>query len=146
MKKILILLLSLGAFLYAGPKLTYETQTLLKNAKLQVPSFSAEKTLSLLKEGNIILIDVREAAEWDKGVIKTDKLVKLQRGWLEIQYPKLILEKYSQQDTFVVYCGIEPRSILAASRLKELGFRNVAYLKGGMKNWTKSKLPITKNN
>ena len=96
MKK-LLLVLSLSAFLFAGVKITHETQVLLNAAKLSVPSLSAEKTLSLLAQGKIILIDVREADEWQKSVIKTDKLIKLQRGWLEVKYPKLILEKYSKK-------------------------------------------------
>lgn len=146
MKYILILLLSLSTFLFAEVNITYETQSLLDDAKLNVPSLSAKKALSLLHEGKIIFIDVREADEWKRGMIKTDKLIKLQRGWLEVKYPKLILEKYSKKDTFIVYCGIEPRSILAASRLKELGFTNVAYLKGGIKNWAKNKYPLVKYN
>jgi len=40
-----------------------------------------------------------------------------------------------KDDSFVVYCTIEPRVILATKRLKNLGFTNVKYLKGGLKTW-----------
>ena len=80
----------------------------------------------------------------EKGVIKTDKLVKVSRGFLEVKYPKLILKKYSKDDHFIVYCALEPRSIFAANRLKQLGFKNVTYLKKGFKNWVKSNYPVAK--
>lgn len=141
----MILMLSiLMGILYAGPTLSPEVKVLINTAKLQVPAMTAEETISLLKNGNTILIDVRDPHEWKNGVIKTDKLVKISRGFLEVKYPGLILKKYTKEDTFIVYCALEPRSILAASRLKELGFKNVAYLQGGMKNWTKKAYPTQK--
>ena len=40
-----------------------------------------------------------------------------------------------KDDKIVVYCGVEPRAILASKTLKDLGFTNVSYLKGGYFNW-----------
>ena len=142
MKKILFLLTVLFNIAQASPTISPELKHILTESKLIVPSMSAEETLVLMKNKNVILIDVRETEEWAKGVIKTPQLIKIQRGWLEIKYPKLILKQYSKNDTFIVYCGIEPRSILAAHRLKDLGFSNVAYLKGGIKNWKKQNYPL----
>ena len=53
-----------------------------------------------------------------------------------MKYPELILNQYTHEYIFIVYYSLEPRAVLAASRLKELGFKNVAYLQGGIKNWT----------
>jgi rhodanese-related sulfurtransferase len=127
MKKILLMTLAVSTILYAGPTLTPEV-----------------KALALIKKGSVILLDIRDPDEWENGVIKADKLVKISRGFLEVKYPKLILNNYKKEDAYIVYCAIEPRSILAASRLKELGFTNVTYLKGGYKNWTAQKYPTTK--
>lgn len=144
MKKLVFLLVLAASLVQAKPMLTPEVKTMLKEAKQTASSINAENVLSLVSEGKVVLIDVRTADEWAKGVIKSEDLVKISRGFLEVKYPKLILEKYNKNDNFVVYCGIEPRSILAARTLKQLGFKNVAYLKGGFKNWKKSGLPIVK--
>lgn len=137
MKKIIVLLFSVS-MLFAGPTLTVEVKALLKNAKANVEGVSAKELKNLIKKDAVILIDVRDPDEWKKGTIDAKYLVKISRGFLEVKYPKLILEKYNKKDPFVVYCALEPRSVLAASRLKELGFKNVKYLKGGLKEYNKN--------
>lgn len=143
-KIILGLFLVFGTYVYAKPKLTPEVKTLLKEAKSNVSGVTADETKQMIKKGDVVLIDVRNPNEWKKGVIKAKNLVKISRGFMEIKYPKLILKKYSKNDHFVVYCGIVPRAILAANRLKELGFTNVTYLKGGIQNWEKLGYDVSK--
>lgn len=137
MKKIILSTLLVGLSLYAGPTLTPEVKDLLKSAKENVSNVNAADLSSMIEKESVVLIDVRDPNEWEKGAIETKQLVQISRGFLEVKYPKLILKKYNKDDNFVVYCAIEPRSVLAASRLKELGFTNVSYLKGGLKNWSK---------
>lgn len=139
MKKILALVVFSVSMLFAGPNLTTEVKALLKIAKANVEGISAEEVKQLIQKDSVILIDVRDPDEWEKGTIEAKHLVKISRGFLEVKYPKLILEQYTKKDPFVVYCALEPRSILAASRLKELGFENVKYLEGGLKNWNSKK-------
>lgn len=148
MKKIallIIVLLCTSASLSASkPKLTDETKSLLKDAKAQTKSISHKELKLRLKEGKVILLDVRDPDEWKKGSINYDKQVQISRGFLEIKYPKLILQKYSKEDTFILYCALEPRSVLAAKTLQELGFKHVLYLEGGVKRLIKNsgcKLP-----
>ena len=122
--------------LYANePMLSDETKALLKEAKSQVEAIDPQTLKTMMKEEKIVLLDVRDPDEWEKSTISYNPQVKISRGFLEIKYPKLILEKYSKDDTFVVYCGMEPRSVLAAQRLKQLGFKHVLYLQGGLKNF-----------
>lgn len=144
MKKIFMMSLAISSILSAGPLLTPEVKALIGEAKSKVETVSASQADALIKKGTVVLLDVRNPNEWENGVIKADKLVKISRGFLEVKYPKLILNHYKKEDAYIVYCAIEPRSILAASRLKELGFTNVTYLKGGYKNWTAQKYPIAK--
>lgn len=117
------------------PMLSDETKALLKEAKSQVDAVDPQTLKTMMKDEKIVLLDVRDPDEWEKSTISYDRQVKISRGFLEIKYPKLILEKYSKDDTFVVYCGMEPRSVLAAQRLKQLGFKHVLYLQGGLKNF-----------
>ena len=136
MNKIVLFLAFSISLLFARPNLTPEVKLLIKEAKSKVKSISATALKKKIEnKESIILIDVRDPNEWEKGTIEADNVVKISRGFLEVKYPKLILKKYKKNDSYVVYCAIEPRSILAASRLKELGFKKVMYLKGGYKNW-----------
>lgn len=121
--------------LCAEPILSDETKALLKEAKMQVEPIEPQKLKSLMAENKVILLDVRDPDEWEKSAIQYDRQVKISRGFLEIKYPKLILEKYTKEDLFVVYCGVEPRSVFAAQRLQQLGFKHVMYLQGGLKNF-----------
>jgi rhodanese-related sulfurtransferase len=108
---------------------------MLKEAKLQVDAIEPQKLKELMSDEKIILLDVRDPDEWEKSTIQYDRQVKISRGFLEIKYPKTILNKYSKDDTFVVYCALEPRSVFAAQRLQQLGFKHVMYLQGGLKNF-----------
>lgn len=144
MKKIVAIALLSASMLLAGPKISPEVKSLLSQAKSEVSGVSAEELNEMLKKENIILLDVRNPNEWANGTIKADKVVTISRGFLEVKYPKLILDKYSKDDKFVAYCGIEPRSVLAAKTLKDLGFKNVQYLKSGYNNWKKSGFEVTK--
>lgn len=138
MKKMILTLAVLSAVVFAGPVLTPEVKSLLKVAKSKVDSVSAAELKKMIKDDSVVILDIRDPNEWKKGTIKADKLVQISRGFLEIKYPKLVLKKYTKNDNFVVFCTIEPRAILASSRLKELGFKNVRYLKGGFRNWKKN--------
>lgn len=143
MKK-LVLLLSVIALslVQAKPMLTDETKVMLKEAKQVIQVVTAKELNSLISENKTVVLDVRNPNEWESGVIKSDKLVKASRGLLELQYTKKILSKYSKDDKIVVYCGVEPRAILAGQTLTKLGFTNVSYLKGGYFNWRDSGFPI----
>lgn len=132
---ILPMMITITTLLADGPILSNETQTLLKEAKAQVPSIEAQKLKESMREGKVVLLDVRDPDEWEKSTIQYDRQVKISRGFLEIKYPKLILDKYSKDDTFVVYCALEPRSVFAAQRLQQLGFKHVMYLQGGLKSF-----------
>jgi len=139
MKKIVLITISLllGSIpLWAEkPILTQETKALLKEAKSQTHSISVKQMKVKMKEGKIVLLDVRDPDEWAKKTIPYDRQVQISRGFLEIKYPKLILEKYTKEDVFIVYCALEPRSVFAAQRLQALGFKNVLYLEGGLRKF-----------
>lgn len=129
------LMLSVGSLWGDAPVLSDETKLLLKEAKSEVEPIAPQRLKALMDEGKIVLVDIRDPDEWEKNSIAYDRQVKISRGFLEIKYPKLILDKYTKEDIFVLYCGLEPRSVLAAQRMKQLGFKHVMYLEGGLKNF-----------
>ena len=61
------------------------------------------------------------------------------RGWLEFQAGDLAPSK---EDTVAITCNYGQASLLAGATLKELGYRDVAVLEGGMDAWRQAGLPV----
>jgi rhodanese-related sulfurtransferase len=83
---------------------------------------------------DLLLIDVREHAEYEAGHIKGAHLVP--RGIIEAAadptYPKHVPELTEARDRqVVVYCATSGRSAMAAAVLQMMGFKNVLNLDGG---------------
>lgn len=76
------------------------------------------------------VIDIREADEWDQGVIPGARHAP--RGMLEFVIADLI----PHLDTAVIlYCAGGGRSALAAQSLQRMGYTNVSSLEGGFTAW-----------
>ena len=92
--------------------------------------------------GRAVLVDVREPEEWQHGHIEGS--VPAPRGLLEFfadptspRYQKAL----DPNRRVIVVCASGARASLAAVTLKELGYEDVALLKGGLKSWTAAGLP-----
>ena len=104
----------------------------------------AELKAMLDAKENIILVDVREASEFEHGHIDGAHLVP--RGILEPaadtgypkHYPPL---SGAREQKVVVYCATSGRSAMAAAVLQMMGFKNVLNLAGGMTRWEAEGLP-----
>jgi rhodanese-related sulfurtransferase len=93
-----------------------------------------------------LLIDLREAAEFERGHIPG--AVLLPRGLLEFEIHGLVdrhrtdPERAPEDQPIVLYCGTGGRSALAAETMARLGYRNVRSLSGGLVAWSEAKLPV----
>ena len=104
----------------------------------------AELKAKLDAKAGIILIDVREASEFEHGHIDGAHLVP--RGIIEPaadpSYPKHYPPLSSARDQpVIVYCATSGRSAMAAAVLQMMGFKNVLNLAGGMTRWEAEGLP-----
>jgi rhodanese-related sulfurtransferase len=96
------------------------------------------------KKEELVLVDVREAAEFEHGHIDGAHLVP--RGIIEAaadtsypkHYPPLSGARNQQ---IVVYCATSGRSAMAAAVLQMMGFKNVLNLAGGITRWEAENLP-----
>lgn len=93
---------------------------------------------------DLLLIDVREAAEFEHGRIEGAHLVP--RGIIEAaadtSYPKHYPPLSSARNQQVVlYCATSGRSAMAAAVLQMMGFKNVLNLAGGFTRWEAEGLP-----
>lgn len=93
---------------------------------------------------DFILIDVREAAEFEHGHIGGAHLVP--RGIIEAaadtSYPKHYPPLSGARDQqIVLYCATSGRSAMAAAVLQMMGFKNVLNLAGGYARWEAEGMP-----
>lgn len=95
---------------------------------------------------DVLLIDIREAAEFQRGYIPGAVLVP--RGLLEFEIHPLVARFTGDQATpaedtpILLYCGTGGRSALAAESLNKMGYTNVTSLDGGIVAWTQAGRPI----
>ena len=105
---------------------------LVEEASLHIENLTPEEAKSRL-DNNTILIDIRDIRElWREGTVENAKHIP--RGMLEFwldpssHYYK---EEFSVDKNKILFCAQGMRSALAAKTLKDMGFTNVAHIKGG---------------
>jgi len=109
------------------------SKQMVADADAAVDTLRPEDAVRLVGADNTVFVDVREAAERQKsGTISG--AVHVPRGFLEfIADPasERHMPELSNDKRLVVFCASGARSALAAKTLKEMGYRNVAHVKGG---------------
>ena len=116
-----------------------EAKTLLdfvKEAKSKISEIEVSDVVSLLEDGYMIL-DVREPAEYLSGTINS--ALNIPRGVLEAvcdhQYPGRREEMLDRNQKWLLLCATSGRSAMAAVVMKQMGFKNVKNINGGMAAW-----------
>lgn len=94
---------------------------------------------------NVVLVDIREAEEFDAGHIKGSILAP--RGILEAccdwNYSDTIPELVkARQQPVVVICRSGNRSVLAAFTMQLMGYEDIYSLKTGIKGWNDSETEL----
>ncbi len=83
-----------------------------------------------------ILLDVRTASEWKKGIPQGALCLELS------DINDLAQSKMSKEQCYYVICQTSQRSALAIERLKTLGFVNLFHVVEGYQEWLKQDFPI----
>ncbi len=120
---------------------------MMQEALASVEGISAQDVREALDSGQVdLVIDVREPKEWDGGHLPG--AVNVPRGMLELRAdpespaadPTLSADKDAR---VIVYCLKAPgaRSVLAAQTLGNMGYSNVAAMRGGFEEWQAEGLP-----
>jgi rhodanese-related sulfurtransferase len=116
-----------------------EAKTLLdfvKEAKSQISEIEVSDVVSLLEDGYMIL-DVREPAEYLSGTI--NDALNIPRGVLEAvsdhQYPGRRKEMMNRNQKWLLLCATSGRSAMATVVMKQMGFKHVRNINGGMAAW-----------
>ncbi|MBK7388850.1 MAG: MBL fold metallo-hydrolase [Bacteroidetes bacterium] len=100
-----------------------------------IPSVDAILFLHNFRYTDNVVLDVRFPDEWVPGFVAGAKLIELFK--LEQKVKELDREK-----NIYIYCAGGYRSMVAASILHRLGFKNLFNISGGMKKIQKTAIPI----
>ncbi len=117
---------------------------MVSEANEQVEEISVANALRLVKQENILFIDVRDIRE----VAKTGRVLgarHVPRGmlemWIDPETP-YHREFFSEDKKFIFYCASAWRSALAAKTAQDMGLTPVAHLEGGINAWIDAGGPI----
>jgi rhodanese-related sulfurtransferase len=103
------------------------------------PSISTLQATLLINQQNALVLDVRDAAEYDGGHVLNSRHLAI--GELDARSSEL--EKYKAKPVIVV-CESGNRSDKAVATLRKQGFGQVFSLSGGIGAWKQAGLPLEK--
>src|SRR5919106_4077771 len=103
---------------------------LFDEANSRIQEVTARDVLAMRERGeDFSIVDVREDREWNLGHLPG--AVHVARGTLEGRIEGAV----PRERKVVLYCGRGNRSALAADTLREMGYRDVSSLAGGIQAW-----------
>ena len=110
------------------------SKKLVEEAQKSIETLSVVEVEELTKKQAITLIDVRDIRElWKEGTIENSKHIP--RGmlefWLDPESSYYKSNKIKDMKKIVLFCALGLRSALATKSLIDMGFKNVAHVKGG---------------
>lgn len=91
----------------------------------------------LRKKQDGILVDLRDVDAYIKGHIRKAVVV----DFLRDDFKEYFSLKYPKNTPLYLYSQSEEGSAHSATYLKELGYTNITYLKGGFENWIRKSRP-----
>jgi rhodanese-related sulfurtransferase len=96
---------------------------------------SATDLSKQLRHGEVQILDVRRAPEWESGHIE-------QATWWPLDNFKVSPPEMDRDTRIAVHCKGGYRSMIASSLLLRAGFKNVTNVIGGFDAWQEAKLPV----
>lgn len=119
---------------------------LVAEAKARIQNLSPAQVQAELDRGGVVLIDLREINELaENGIIPGS--VHAPRGMLEFYADPTspyYRAEFDPNRRIILACASGGRSALAADRLQQMGYRNVAHLDGGLRAWKEHGFPAVK--
>jgi rhodanese-related sulfurtransferase len=112
---------------------------MLEAANAAVPRITTAQAQEIIKQGNTLLVDVRDAPEVQASG-KAAGAVHVSRGMLEFRAdPESPFhdKNFAKDKAVILYCASGGRSALAGKVLKDLGYERV-YNLGAFKDWAEN--------
>jgi molybdopterin/thiamine biosynthesis adenylyltransferase/rhodanese-related sulfurtransferase len=102
---------------------------LLREARTQIKEVTPQDVDSL-PAGSAVLVDVREASEWEQGHVPGARHIS--KSYIEQQIEAAAPDRDAP---VILYCAGGVRSLFAAQTLAEMGYTDVASMSGGFQAW-----------
>jgi rhodanese-related sulfurtransferase len=128
------------------PELERHAWDMVEEAEADVESLSVAtvRELSDSEHEEVVLLDIRDIRElWIEGTIPGSRHAP--RGMLEFwadPETEYYRDYFRPERRYVLFCNEAGRSALAARRLAEMGFRDVAHMAGGFTAWQDAGYPV----
>ena len=103
---------------------------LLRAARAEIREVTPRAADALRADGSAVLVDVREAGEWERGLIPGARLVA--KSHLEQDIEASVPDRSTP---VVLYCAGGIRSLFAGQTLQAMGYRDVVSMSGGFDAW-----------
>lgn len=126
-------------FLAAAVILSLIAYGLYKDLTKKHKSLIPVRAVTLMNEEDSVIVDVREAKEFNEGHI--EKAINLPFEKLTDRMGEL--EKFKNK-TLLVTCRTGARSAMACEKLSKQGFGNLYCMETGIDGWKEANLPMTK--
>lgn len=104
-----------------------------------VTNLTPTEAVLLMNRANVLILDVRDDAEFTNGHITGAKHIPLAN--LEGRLKEIQKYKYKP---IIVNCEVGMRSAKACAVLRKLEFTQLHNLQGGLNAWSQTKLPLVK--
>ena len=102
---------------------------LLREARDQIREVSAQE-VDALDPGAAIIVDVREASEWEQGHLPGASHVS--KSYIESHIESVAPDRSAP---VILYCAGGVRSLFAAQTMADMGYTDVASMSGGFQAW-----------
>lgn len=103
---------------------------LVEDARTRIPEVTVRDVRAMQEAGSpLVLLDIRDQAEVNLGMIPG--AVHISRGTMEGKIERAV----PRDAKLVLYCSSGNRSLLAGDVLREMGYRDVSSLAGGIRAW-----------
>ncbi|MGC8830127.1 MAG: rhodanese-like domain-containing protein [Verrucomicrobiia bacterium] len=105
-------------------------------ASSNIVNLTVEEFESLLKEKDVVVLDVRTEKEFSQSHIKN----AINIDYLKSDFATRI-SQLDKNKKYLVYCATGGRSAAACNEMEKLDFKNCFNLKGGFSAWKRSGRP-----
>ncbi|MFZ1686252.1 MAG: rhodanese-like domain-containing protein [Flavobacteriales bacterium] len=106
----------------------------------QAPAgFTPQQFAAATNKADYLLLDVRTPEEWKTGHLKDAVHI----DWYADDFTERVT-KLDKLKPVLVYCASGGRSAEAQDAMRDLGFKQVVNLKGGITAWRNAGLPVVK--
>lgn len=106
---------------------------LIAEAKTRITEITPAAAMALCaSDPSVLLIDCREPNEWNLG--HASGAMFLARGMLESSIEAAV----ARDRKVVIYCASGNRSALAADTMRQMGYADVASMRGGFRGWAEA--------